>query len=556
MGLRTLPRPLPDELLYSALARATYRYGFWSPKQLLDALYGSRTVVAVPDLPSNLSRLAQTTQDHWQLSTDELAIRHTLFGYYTHFQSAPQRKQVLAAMAADGGSLQVRLGVCAGSARTPKQFRLCLSCHAVDVAQFGEAYWHRAHHLPGVVVCHLHGDMLVESNVPFRPSGRHAYLAAPMDGDHGAFRPILDAVVRPEVARAVATRSFELLTERPSPATTRPDYRSRLGQRLSGSGRAQKFRQAFVEYFGEDLLVASFRRKDGDPLAWLAEVLRVPRRPMHPFKHALMEVFLSGPGDSTDDCSGTRACTSGKRWGVYRMPVMRQEAASLVPFGLSIHAIARALDVDWKTADRLLTPMPALRAVPTRDLGIDRRAWEDSAAALPGLGKKGLRGATPALYARLYRHDRAWLLAWAPQRLRRCASIRRIDWHQRDIEVEALVREQVALTVQAVPPRRASRHHVLGGLGLRALLAHRSALLPRTAAALNVLCETVEACQLRRLELVLRRQGNYNVPDWKLLREARIQSSRFVDRGRSLILLARQRIQRLSFSACKQGPWP
>ena len=72
--MRTLRKPLPDELLSGALASATYRYGYWSPKGFLDLLYGSRTVVAVPDLPSNLQVLAQTTQEAWGLSAEELAV--------------------------------------------------------------------------------------------------------------------------------------------------------------------------------------------------------------------------------------------------------------------------------------------------------------------------------------------------------------------------------------------------------------------------------------------------------------------------------------------------
>lgn len=537
--MQTLPKPLPDELLYSALARATYRYGFWSPKRLLDVLYGRRTVVAVPDLPSNLAHLAQVVGNHWQLGVEELAIHHTLFGYYTHFRGLRQRKQVLAAMAADGGSLQVRLGICAGSARTPRRFHICPLCHASDVARFGEAYWHRAHHLPGVLVCHLHGEPLLESDVPFRPHGRHAYLAAPMASSLDDLRPLVKSLTRPEVARAVAVRSFELLTSDARSVARKPDYRPRLGPWGAGPGRARRFRDAFVEYFGEDLLLASFKREAGDPLAWLGEVLRAPRRPLHPFKHVLTEVFLRAQSAGLPSSTDAQPATNDKRWGVYRLPEMRQEAVALARIGLTTNAVARALDVDWKTADRLLAPLPSPPVSPARDQEADRRAWQEMAAAHPGLGKKELRGIAPALYARLYRNDRAWLLVWKAQRPGRTTGVRRVDWHQRDVDLEARVRQQVARTLNDSPPRRASRNHILGMLGIRAMVAHRGELLPLTTAALDALCETVEAFQLRRLESVFSQEGTLALPDWKALREARIEPRRFPDGGRGLVQRAR-----------------
>ncbi len=269
--------------------------------------------------------------------------------------------------------------------------------------------------------------------------------------------------------------------------------------------------------------------------------MRAPRRPLHPFKHVLMEVFLSAQSAGLPSSTDAQPATSDKRWGVYRLPEMRQEAVALARLGLTTNAVARALDVDWKTADRLLAPLPSPPASPARDPEADRRAWQEMAAAHLGLGKKELRGIAPALYARLYRNDRAWLLAWTAQRPGRTTGTRRIDWHQRDVDLEARVKQQVARTLNESPPRRASRNHILGMLGIRAMVTHRGELLPRTTAALDVLCETVEAFQLRRLASVFSKEGAPGVPDWKALRAARIEPRRFPDGGRDLVQRARRR---------------
>lgn len=206
------------------------------------------------------------------------------------------------------------------------------------------------------------------------------------------------------------------------------------------------------------------------------------------------------------------------------------------------------MDVDWKTADRLLAPLPPTEAAVPHDPDIDRRAWDTTAAAHSELGKKALRRIAPALYARLYRNDRAWLLAWKAKCGRRLAVTRRIDWPRRDLALELRVRQQVAQTLQERPPRRASRSHVLGMLGLRALVAHRAALLPRTSAVLDALCETVEAYQLRRLELVFSQEVGHSIPDWRALRDARIQAGRLPDGGQGLIQRARRRAKEVANS--------
>lgn len=546
--MRTLPKPLPDELLYSTFARAAYRYGFWSPKRLLDVLFRRRTVVAVADLPSNLAAVAEVTRAHWHLGPDELAMQHTLLGYHAHHQTPERRRQALQEMVGDGGHLHVRLGVCAGAAVVPAAFRLCPQCHAADVARYGEPYWHRAHHLPGVLVCHLHGDTLVQTAVPFRPTGRHAYLAAPADVDMAALVPVVRALTNRSAAQALAVQSHALMAL-PGPADgARPDYRQGLERCGFRAGRAAfaRLRTAFEAFYGESLLGASLRRIPGDPLAWLGDVLRKPRRRMHPYKHVLVQVFIDAHLAVRPAVEGVCADARVKTWGLYREPHLRREAASLRPFGLSTNAIARTLDVDWKTAERLLAPMPP-PGPPQRVHvpHVDRMAWEQMAASHPALGKKALRALSPATYARLYRHDRDWLMAWRPStQPPPVRTVRRTDWPARDEALQALVRRQVAQTLQSEPPRRASRNHVLGALRVRALLRHRAALLPQTVAALDALCETVPDFQLRRLTTVVHRPGATTVPDWKLLRQAGINPDRFADGGQALLQAARSRRER------------
>lgn len=530
-----LRKPLPDEFLYSAVARAVVLNGIWSPKRVLDFVFGVRTVTAVPDLPTNLAAVAESTYASWQLTAAELALRHTLFGYYTHFLGQERSHAVLLQMVGVGSKLQVRLGICSGAARAPKRFRLCLRCHALDIATHGEPFWHRAHHMPGVLVCHVHGDVLVECELPFRPVGRHEFQPAPVDLTQHRLQPLVDGALRLDLARSVAIRSVEILNGQPYSSPVVPDYRQALADRgySDGRGAAKRLQEAFIAYFGEELLQASLRPRTGAVVAWLTEVLRGPRRPMHPFKHVLMGLFLEGQPRLAGERELGEA-PRAKTWGLYRVQQVRDEAASLARFGLTTHAVATALEVHWKTAKRLLTPMSPVQPVQLRDAMVDRQAWRTVAEAHPLAGKKTLRVLAPALYARLYRNDRAWLLEWRPAQAPALTSVRQIDWPQRDLELERLVRQGVASILRAIPPRRATRSRVLGALGLRAMMAHRAALLPRTQAALEEMCEPVSDFQLRRVTQVLMESGD-TLPAWRVLRQAGIRAD-LLGQGRDELL--------------------
>ena len=541
-----LPEPRPDELLYSTIARTAYHYGYWSPAQLLRLLFGSRQVIAVPDLPSNLAALALRTADTWGLSAEELAERHTLLGYYTHFRGQRVRQAVLASMRERGGFNQVRLGVCSGSALNPTRFRLCLSCYEEDRRLGREAYWHRSHQLPGVLVCDRHGGLLHATNVPFRPVGRHEYIAAPQDLSHADLQPVAPALQHREIAQQIARRSASLLHLAPRCTDALPDYRDALAARgfAGHRGTAQRLREAVRDCMGVDLIEGSLRTETGrDPLQWLEEVLRKPRRPLHPYRHVLMEVFLQAYGERAQKPLADVHRPTASRRGRSRDSAARHEAALMANMGFSIHAIASALEVDWKTAQRLLQPLAVPAIQPPGEETEDHQAWLALSGSHPDLGKKALRQLNPALYARLYRRDRAWLLSFRAAVAVVSVPRVRVDWSARDVQLAERVRAQARTIRAELPMRRVSRSHLLRCLNARALLAHHAQQLPLTRAALAEACESVEAFQVRRLVRVLADHADAkDITAGQALWKARIEPSRLADRGRSLLALARSQL--------------
>jgi Tn7-like transposition protein D/TniQ len=534
MSHPNLPRPLPDELLYSLVARCAVHIGYWSPRGLLRTLYRDRGALAVPDLPSSLGLLSGVCREQWGIDTEELALRHTLIGYYTHYLSSEMRASMIRRMLRRHEHLHLRLGICSSGVRRTEFFRLCRSCTGDDLARYGETYWRRSHHLPGIIVCAAHGERLLATPVPFRPPNAHEHSRA-----RAVFLdqslPLAPDVRDLRVALRFALQSVRLLTQPNDPdgGDFRPLMRQYgfVGQR---NGRDQ-FQAAVGQLIPTPLLRAMFTSIGPPGLpTWLDSVRRKPRRAFHPLKHLLVRLVL----DDASPIAG-RADVKPRRY-LSREPLLRTRASELEAAGLTTRAIAAALGVAWATASRLLQEVPP-RSAPKKNPSVDRdrTAWTALLRGSPTLTRTQLRRQASALYARLYRRDRQWLMRQQGAAAMRRPAVR-IDWIARDLEVAARVADMIRDVRLKSPPARVTRAFVLGRLQLRSLLAHRASKLPRTTALLNEQCETVEAFQVRRLVAAFRNGSDGRRGDWAWLRAARINSARYPDGGATLLAAARR----------------
>lgn len=533
------PQPRADELLYSLVARIAVHIGHWSPKGLVGALYGDRGTLAVPDVPSSLGLVDHVCRAAWDMSLEEMVLGHTLFPFFTHFLPADQRAAAMRRMLHRREYLHMRLGICSSGVRRTGYFRLCPSCTRDDLQRHGETYWRRIHHLPGSLVCAVHGDPLLKTCVPYRPIGRHEHIAAHPKLLAEAI-PVLPALGASEVAFALASRSAALLEGGEWPGTM--DYRSLL--RLHGfvgkRGGSSRLEAAVREVIPTALLSAMFNTNAGGLSRWLDTLRRKPRRTLHPLKHVVIQFVLDALSKSAAPAPAMMPPRS--RDGTDRT-IARSRALELAATGLSTRAMARNLGIAWKTADRLIKSPPRQRGSVARaaDVAADRAAWTALRESLPAATRTELRREGRALYMRLYRSDRPWLLSQPCARYPR-KPVQRIDWVARDRELAS----RAAVVAQAIrsrtPAIRASRSRVLGELQIRTLVAIRAAKLPQTLAVLAKECETVETFQVRRLLSAMKARAAQalSLSDWALLRAARINPDRFADGGAALIEAARR----------------
>lgn len=574
LGLRSMPfhlnvpRPNPDELLYSVAARFAHHHGLREAKTLSQALLGLPSVVIPTLLPAHFGRLRWLIETRWRMTVHDVALDHTLLPFFLSADgpAKARRAALVASVGEDQAShLEQTLGIAASRVAKPRHLRYCAACAREERARAGEAYWHRAHQLPGVLVCPDHGTPLSVSEAPVAPVVRSAPLAAEqiIQPDRDPVEPV-SAAARP-VAWQIARYCQQGLD---GASVGLPQLQVQV--EVAGFGRRhgtlQELHERFESFVGRELLESIEPGwNPGEPLSWVMHIRRKPRKVLHPTRFHLMRLFLdslralpapspfgTGPWpcpnwlaphfgervveDMTlvidrrhpERVIGRFACSCGMNFTRFAQDppdrrsirirafghLFSNRAAELAAKGLSVAAIAAALKVHWKTAKRLMD-----EPVGAKPETADQLRWSKLVAQYPGKGVSYLRNLEPALYARIYRRDRQWLRRHTPRPKRTRLAPARVDWEARDQEWAAIIEAETARLLANEPRRRVTRTAVVKRLGVQATVEKRLGQLPKTAAALTRVCETREQFRARRLEEVAA-EAPFPRPLWLLARKA------------------------------------
>lgn len=298
------PTAYPDELLYSILARYHVRSGNISPKATLRELFGSTTITATVDLPSHLNALVQNLPPLSKLTVESLIQKHTLYPFYAPFLFPDKAELVRGSMLEHSwGDIHARAGIMASSVRTPNHLRFCPACFREEQEKYGEAYWHRLHQLPGVVVCPAHLTMLQDSSVAIRAANKHEFIAASEDCCLPKLRQVTYLSNTFKQLVGLAQDVEWLLNNAVTPEDTASllvRYKSLLidGRLATTTGRVRQAEliRRFSSFFGSELLKlldsdVSYESESN----WLSNIVRKHRKTFHPLRHLLLMRFLGHP---------------------------------------------------------------------------------------------------------------------------------------------------------------------------------------------------------------------------------------------------------------------
>lgn len=163
--LGSFPTPYPDELLYSVVARYHIRSGNKSFRQTHEELF--ETVDLQPDkivLPNNLNFLVSQLPQGSQLTVEMLIKRNTLYPFFRSFLT-PIEIHSFKDLLRSKSSISISQAAKISDKKRNRVLKFCSQCCLEDEQRYGEAYWHRQHQIPGMLVCLKHKVPLLDSEI-------------------------------------------------------------------------------------------------------------------------------------------------------------------------------------------------------------------------------------------------------------------------------------------------------------------------------------------------------------------------------------------------------
>jgi hypothetical protein len=464
--------PLPGECVYGIAAAFVQRW-FRGSRQGAALLFDG-TAPAARDIPARLPQLAASLPPDLGLDAARLALLHTALPIHLPFYDEERQAALFRAIDL-GQAMQLRLGTAPARVTCARALRLCPKCVRRDRAKFGRAYWHREHQLPGVLTCPVHDCALVVTSV--RPESTHgaAIFTAP-DRACPVAHERLDAKEGYFARRLSREMAWLLRTEipRPGPGRLHAYYRHLLHaagyNQPNGSVAVARLCADLTSYFGRPFL----RRLGclpGCDFGWVAALARSPRSHQQPLRHLLLLIFLR------------------------RSVAHLKEAMAFTPYS----------PTGKPHPFRIRNPTRLRRLRPEK-----RRAWLKIICAERAKTAKDL-----AVYAWLYRNDRAWLRSHRGARANR--SVDTAVWNRRDAKLAMKIPRLAAKIMRERPARRASRSAIASALGATSWLVQDHAHLPRSVAAIKTSAESAVAYAIRRINLIrVSPQIKSPLPVWKL----------------------------------------
>lgn len=284
-------RPYPDELIGSLILRACVHRGI-SLKSMSSLLAGRCRSYSSLAMSSCLDEIATAVDS----DAMKLLWENTVFPYVTAYMSAPETDRLAHSLLQHDHIGNAALTQAATQGGLGQRF--CLQCLREDETRFGEAYWHREHNLPFVLMCRKHNLPLQVIEQPAEPSIHHKLAIHVLPGrELGTSR---ESPLPSDLAQAITAHSAGLLTrrDRKEPSDWYREYRNlasnkglmRKGSGLASQAFAQAFRSAYGQAFWQDAGL-EFRADQG--VCWPALMLREKQgMPFSTPKHVLLRVFL------------------------------------------------------------------------------------------------------------------------------------------------------------------------------------------------------------------------------------------------------------------------
>lgn len=531
------PKPYPDELLYSVLARYCKQSGNVDSIYNIDDLFGSRNVVASPELPGKIDMLISNLPENCYTS-DYFIQKHTMFPYIASFLPEDRASEISALMKAGQVSLIYNKSglISSCSIAQNRQFRFCPVCIKEDIHDLGETYWHRVHQITEVLICPKHKVPLRNSNVLMRGAYRQSFIAADeencISNEAYGFSPEASEklLMIAEDVQQVLMREFTYQNVDKHKFLYMQKLIDLRYANLNGMIHQKKLRNAMLGFWGEEVLryLQCPIEPDKD-CSWLNSLVRENSISAQPIRHLLLCRFL---GMDIMKLLDYQDCSQNHK------DMWKEKLLSLVNKGLSIREIAKMIDSTPKTVRKYMdkfgieqfwvnngggkyikTPfIQTSEFAERRDLA--RKSWLQLIKENPNMSRNKLKKLDETLYTRLIRYDKEWLDVHSPS----IKMTRLSYWETKDTELLPKV-ISIVNQMHCGKPERILWSTIGGKLGIGGWFTKRKDKMPKVSKFLNKKIETLQEFQIRKIIWAiseLEKEGEI-ITKWKLLEKAGVK---------------------------------
>lgn len=454
------PMPYPDETLYSMIARYHIWSGNLNSKATLRDLFNTTSVTAGRELPANINLLLNNLPDKCTLTVDKIIKNHTLYKYYTAFLPSERANYIYDLMAEGNGSLIfTALGMCNNNMKIDSSLKYCKLCVDSDRDNFGEAFWHVEHQVPGVLMCQKHLSELYICKKSIEIKNRQEYLnlelsisnedtiVAPLNIKIIEYQKKFCKNVNKIINGVFAFKEMNFFREH---------YLKELIDKGMAESRMKIYQQDllrdFKSYFGDDYLDLLGCDFDIDNrFNWVTTITRKHRKSFHPIQHLLMIEYLN----------------------------------------IDINELFNANYIEIRKGKTYFDKTDEEKA-------IYRQKWLELRKKHPNNSKSFIIDLDIATYTWLNRHDKKWLKENSPIK-KTYGYSKKIDWEERDKEIL----KEVKKTIEEIynsreKPERATISAIGRKIGKIYFLQKQLHKLPKTNEFLIKNIETIQSFQNRR----------------------------------------------------------
>lgn len=478
------PMPYPGETLYSMIARYHIWSGNLNSKATLRDLFNTTSVTAGRELPANINLLVNNLPYKCTLAVDEIIKNHTLYKYYTTFLPSERATYIYDLMAEGNGSLIfTALGMCNNNMKINSYLRYCKLCVDADRNNFGEAFFHIEHQVPGTLMCQKHFSELYICNKSTQIKNRQEYLNLEFSISDR------DIIVAPLNKKTIEhqkkfNRNIDNIINGSFRFKEMNFFREHYLKELIHKGLAEsrmKINQQdlltnFKNYYGDDYLTLLGCNFDIDnKYNWMTTITRKHRKSFHPIQHLLMIEYLN--------------IDSEELFNSDYMEVRRKTYKNKTD--------------EEKTSHR------------EKWLKLRNEYSDENTTFIRELDK--------ATYIWLNKYDKKWLSENSPVK-KTYGHSKKIDWKKRDEEILQEVKEVIeAIYSSSEKPERVTVGAVGRKIGKAYLLQKYLDKMPKTKEYLQEKVESVKEYQDRRIKWVRENVTTNGESEWIVRKEAGVR---------------------------------